>query len=80
MKDNPERLTTEASFAALCGVSPIEYSTGRRTSPSPSRPQRRRPARWRAGLGPGRTSRCAPGACARPGWCRSGGSAGRSRS
>ncbi|MFF2127094.1 transposase [Streptomyces olivochromogenes] len=30
--DNPERLNTEASFAALCGVSPIEYSSGRRTS------------------------------------------------
>ncbi|MER5753777.1 IS110 family transposase [Streptomyces sp. NPDC002088] len=32
MGDNPERLKTEASFAALCGVSPIEYSSGRRTS------------------------------------------------
>ncbi|WP_232107899.1 transposase [Streptomyces gossypiisoli] len=30
--DNPERLSTEASFATLCGVSPIEYSSGRRTS------------------------------------------------
>ncbi|MGW5611024.1 IS110 family transposase [Streptomyces sp. NPDC003753] len=30
MGDNPERLNTEASFAALCGVSPIEYSSGRR--------------------------------------------------
>ncbi|MFF8392842.1 transposase [Streptomyces sp. NPDC016172] len=30
--DNPERLNTEASFAALCGVSPIEDSSGRRTS------------------------------------------------
>ncbi|MFF9485010.1 transposase [Streptomyces sp. NPDC014676] len=29
MGDNPERLNTEASFAALCGVSPIEYSSGR---------------------------------------------------
>ncbi|MEV6740865.1 IS110 family transposase [Streptomyces sp. NPDC051104] len=28
MGDNPERLNTEASFAALCGVSPIEYSSG----------------------------------------------------
>ncbi|MFG2804650.1 transposase [Streptomyces massasporeus] len=27
-----ERLNTEASFAALCGVSLIEYSSGRRTS------------------------------------------------
>lgn len=27
--DNPERLTTEASFAALCGVSPIDASSGR---------------------------------------------------
>ncbi|MFG2526564.1 transposase [Streptomyces sp. NPDC048516] len=32
MGDNPERLSTEASFAALCGVSPIEYSSGRRSS------------------------------------------------
>ncbi|CAL9631529.1 hypothetical protein SUDANB9_06063 [Streptomyces sp. enrichment culture] len=30
--DNPERLNTEASFAALCGVSPIEYSSGRRST------------------------------------------------
>jgi transposase len=29
MGNNPERLNTEASFAALCGVSPIEYSSGR---------------------------------------------------
>ncbi|WP_369226572.1 transposase [Streptomyces sp. R39] len=27
--DNPERLDSEASFAALCGVSPIERSSGR---------------------------------------------------
>ena len=27
--DNPERLHTEASFAALCGVSPIEASSGK---------------------------------------------------
>lgn len=26
--DAPERLNTEASFAALCGVIPIEYSSG----------------------------------------------------
>ncbi|MFE2318813.1 IS110 family transposase [Streptomyces sp. NPDC059441] len=32
MGDNPERMSTEASFAALCGVSPIEYSSGRRSS------------------------------------------------
>lgn len=30
--DNPERLNSEASFAALCGVSPIEYSSGRRST------------------------------------------------
>lgn len=30
MGDNPERLNTEASFAVLCAVSPIEYSSGRR--------------------------------------------------
>jgi transposase len=27
--DNPDRLTSEASFAALCGASPIEASSGR---------------------------------------------------
>ncbi|MEU7748143.1 IS110 family transposase [Nonomuraea sp. NPDC049158] len=27
--DNPERLGTEASFAALCGVSPVEASSGK---------------------------------------------------
>ncbi|MFE9093205.1 transposase [Streptomyces sp. NPDC007264] len=32
MGDNPERLNTEASFAALCAASPIGYSLGRRTS------------------------------------------------
>ncbi|MGW7425999.1 transposase [Streptomyces sp. NPDC054813] len=32
MGNNPERLSTEASFVALCGVSPIEYSSGRRSS------------------------------------------------
>nr|WP_246201840.1 IS110 family transposase [Streptomyces alboniger] len=30
MGDNPERLCSEASFAALCGVSPIECSSGSR--------------------------------------------------
>ncbi|MFJ9713469.1 transposase [Streptomyces sp. NPDC101234] len=28
--DNPERLDSEASFAGLCGVSPVERSSGRR--------------------------------------------------
>ncbi|WP_244181593.1 transposase [Streptomyces curacoi] len=28
--DNPERLDSEASFAALCGASPVERSSGRR--------------------------------------------------
>ncbi|WP_245238567.1 IS110 family transposase [Streptomyces sp. MZ04] len=32
MGDNPERVHTEASFAALCGASPVEYSSGRRSS------------------------------------------------
>ncbi|MER5201341.1 IS110 family transposase [Streptomyces sp. NPDC002755] len=27
--DNPERMTSEASFAALCGVSPVEQSSGK---------------------------------------------------
>ncbi|MDT9698196.1 transposase [Streptomyces sp. P17] len=30
VEDNPERLDSEASFAALCGVSPVERSSGRR--------------------------------------------------
>lgn len=30
MGGNPERLDSEASFAALCGVSPVERSSGRR--------------------------------------------------
>jgi transposase len=30
MGGNPDRLNTEVTFAARCGVSPIEYSTGRR--------------------------------------------------
>jgi transposase len=29
--DNPERLRSEASFAALCGVSPLDASSGRQT-------------------------------------------------
>ncbi|MEV0742649.1 transposase [Streptomyces sp. NPDC050549] len=27
--DNPERLSNEASFAALCGVSPVDRSSGK---------------------------------------------------
>jgi transposase len=27
--DNPDRLTSEAAFAALCGVSPVEHSSGK---------------------------------------------------
>ncbi len=27
--DNPDRLSSEASFAALCGVSPLDASSGR---------------------------------------------------
>lgn len=30
--ENPERLNSEASFAALCGVSPVEASSGKHTS------------------------------------------------
>lgn len=32
MGNNLERLNTEASFAALCGASPVEYSSGRRST------------------------------------------------
>ncbi|MEU4565018.1 IS110 family transposase [Actinoplanes sp. NPDC023936] len=28
--DNPDRITSEAAFAALCGVSPVEMSSGRK--------------------------------------------------
>ncbi|MFH8501212.1 hypothetical protein ACH4B8_02600 [Streptomyces flaveolus] len=35
MGDNPERLNTEASFAALCGVWPAEHA--------PAQPRRRPP-------------------------------------
>lgn len=34
MEDNPERLSSEASFAALCGVSPVERSSGSRSDAS----------------------------------------------
>ncbi|MFI0914881.1 MULTISPECIES: transposase [Streptomyces] len=30
MRDNADRLRGEASFAALCGASPVEYSSGSR--------------------------------------------------
>ena len=36
--DNPQRLASEASFAALCGVSPIEASSGK-TQPAPPQPR-----------------------------------------
>jgi transposase len=29
--DNPDRLTSDAAFAALCGVSPVEASSGKTT-------------------------------------------------
>nr|WP_326014618.1 hypothetical protein [Streptomyces endophyticus] len=34
MGDNPERLGSEAPFAALCGAGPVEYSSGGRGVPS----------------------------------------------
>ena len=42
--DNPDRLRSEASFAALCGVSPLEASSGRtsRRRRSSGRLRRRR--------------------------------------
>ncbi|MDX3246499.1 transposase [Streptomyces sp. ME18-1-4] len=36
--DNPERLDSEESFAALCGVSPVERSSGRRQFRRPAHP------------------------------------------
>ena len=35
--DNPDRLATEASFAALCGVSPVDASSGRQHRHRPNR-------------------------------------------
>ncbi|MER5832999.1 transposase [Streptomyces sp. NPDC002130] len=43
MGDNPERLNSEASFAALSGVSPIEYSSGRRRTRRPNHGGDRQP-------------------------------------
>ena len=40
--DNPERLRSEASFAALCGVSPVPASSGK---DHPASPQQRRRSR-----------------------------------
>ncbi|MFH9228301.1 hypothetical protein ACH4KW_27695 [Streptomyces lydicus] len=40
MEDNPERLGSEASFAALCGVSPVERSSDSRSDASNSPPAR----------------------------------------
>src|SRR3954452_18650909 len=59
--DNPDRLRSEASFAALCGVSPLEASSGRtsrrrldrggaspgQTRPPPPHPRRRPPSKSR---------------------------------
>ena len=41
--DNPERMRSEAAFAALCGASPIEASSGPRTPP-PAQPRRQPPS------------------------------------
>ena len=37
--DNPERLRSEAAWAHLCGVSPVEASSGKVTTP-PAQPRR----------------------------------------
>ncbi|MFR9781101.1 transposase, partial [Micromonospora sp. MS34] len=44
--DNPQRLTSEASFAALCGASPIEMSSGK-TQRRRAQPRRRPPSELR---------------------------------
>jgi hypothetical protein len=41
--DNPQRLRSSSSFAALCGVSPIDASSGRPAAPPPQ-PLRRPPS------------------------------------
>ncbi|MFK4248491.1 transposase [Streptomyces angustmyceticus] len=46
--DNPERLGSEASFAALCGVSPIERSSGRHHHRRLNRGATGRPSQTRA--------------------------------
>ncbi len=38
--DNPERLKTESTFAKLCGVSPLDASSGKQRTP-PAQPRRR---------------------------------------
>ncbi|MFE6407052.1 hypothetical protein ACFVOR_08935 [Streptomyces sp. NPDC057837] len=48
MGDNPERLDSEASFAALCGVGPVECSSGRRNRVHPSAGQLAHPGPLRA--------------------------------
>jgi SAM-dependent methyltransferase len=45
--DNHERLRNEASFAHLCGTSPIEASSGKH-DPTPTQPGRRPPGQLRA--------------------------------
>ncbi len=44
--DNPDRLRSEAAWARLCGVSPIEASSGK-TTPSPAPPGREPPSQRR---------------------------------
>lgn len=45
--ENPERLRSEASFAALCGTSPIAASSGKKQPPS-TQPRRGPPSQLRA--------------------------------
>ncbi|MGH9267331.1 MAG: transposase, partial [Acidimicrobiales bacterium] len=55
--DNPERLTSEAALAALCGASPIEASSGKtvRHRPNQGGSRQANHALWRIALGPGPT-------------------------
>ncbi|MFB8183542.1 transposase [Streptomyces sp. NPDC055966] len=46
--DNHDHLRDEASFAALCGVSPVERSSGKNQTPTPQ--PRREPAGQRRPL------------------------------
>jgi transposase len=45
--DNPDRLRSEATFAHLCGASPLDASSGKNETP-PSQPRRRPPSQRRA--------------------------------
>jgi transposase len=52
--DNPDRMHSEASFAALCGVSPIQTSSGKPCRHRLNRGGDRNNAALHRGIGPER--------------------------